>query len=135
MIVTLMLGGDLAFGEPPSRVPIASIGIDVELIGRSGMPLGTVFTVEAKIVIEKAKHHKEGDRRFILIRAINGEPLKTPKRIILWDEAGQEENEWKTMRVIEDATYSLAFTPNLNIDSAKKDKGRQTIYSGIRIIE
>ncbi|MES2981219.1 MAG: hypothetical protein V4727_02810 [Verrucomicrobiota bacterium] len=135
LIAAVYLIGGVALGEPTSKISSASIGVDVELIGESGLPLGTVFTVEGMIFVEKSKHHKEGDSRFIMIRKINDQVLKTPKKINLWDESVTEEGEWKTLIVIEDAQYSLSFIPNLSADDAEKDKGRQTIYTGLRIIK
>jgi len=117
----------VAVGDTTSKISTASIGIEVELIGKSGLPLGTVFSVEGMVVVEKSKHHKEGDRKFIMFRKINGDLLKSPMKMSLWGEHGAKKGVWTELTVIEDAQYSLLFTPNLSVDDTKNDKGRQTL--------
>jgi len=131
----LIACSNVVWADPLSKISADSIGIDVELIGESGLPLGTVFSVEGMISVEKGSHHKEGDNKFVIIRKLNGESLKEVKKMRLWGDFKVDEGKWMKMMVIEDATYSLVFTPNHSVGDIGEEKGRQTIYTGLRIIK
>ena len=122
------------YAENPKRILTSDIGSKVLLIGKSGLPLGEVFNVEAKIIVEKAKHDKESDSKYIIIRKINDQNFKKPIKIIIWRGEAIEATDWTKMQVIEDARYSLHFHPNQSMEDTS-DEGRQVLNSGIVIIK
>lgn len=133
-VVEETLLGDGAELIPLRQVPASDIDDSVELVGATGLPLGKRFTIEAKIVLEKRKHHKDTDRKLIVIRTLNGRVLGDHLKLELWEGDNMPEDVWLTLDAYEDAAYSMVDILPYQVDPTAEGLLVQRLSTGVNVL-
>lgn len=133
-LIPSLLLGDEAEVVTPRQVKASEVGDSVELVGATGLPLGRRFTIEAKLVQEERKHHKDTDRRLIVIRALDGRLLDDHLKLALWEGSTMREGEWLTLEAYEEAAYAMVdILPN-RVDPTHEGLLVQRLSTGVIVL-
>ena len=71
-------------GAPPKDIPVGAIGVDYRIVGKLGVPIGTIVQVRCRVFVPSAEEQKyknwDSDEEVEVV-AVNGQNLPHPVRI------------------------------------------------------